>query len=277
MAYKMVVCDLDETLIDSNAQIPVVNQEAIKKATEQGIYFVPNTGRNPGSVQNILKELDLYQKENQYVISFNGAAVLENKDVRPVIVKAFPHELVDTLFNLGKERYPDGDIHIYTMDQLYVYQINDGDREYMDPRIPDWKDLPGDNLDFLREVPIFKILFNIYDEAERIAFKKYLEEHSPAPLNITFSSDRYVECNLANCDKGTAALALGERLGIKPEEIIAIGDNGNDIGMIEKVGLGVCVKNGRDFVKEVSDYVTEKTNAQGAVAEVIDKFIFQAK
>ena len=66
---------------------------------------------------------------------------------------------------------------------------------------------------------------------------------------------------------------LGEILGIKPKEIIAIGDNGNDVPMIKAAGLGVSVANGREFVKEIADYVTEADNNHDPVAEVIEKFI----
>ena len=68
-------------------------------------------------------------------------------------------------------------------------------------------------------------------------------------------------------------MKLGEMLGIKREEIIAIGDNGNDLSMIEACGLGVSMANGRDFLKAKAQYVTQNDNNHDGVAEVIEKFV----
>ena len=83
----------------------------------------------------------------------------------------------------------------------------------------------------------------------------------------------YVEVNAPGADKGQAAVALGQRLGIKPAEIIAIGDNLNDVAMLKDAGLGVCVANGREDVKRLADYVTTADNDAGAVGEVIERFV----
>ena len=64
-------------------------------------------------------------------------------------------------------------------------------------------------------------------------------------------------------------------LGIKREEVIAIGDNGNDMSMIEDSGLGVSMANGREFLKEKAQYVTQNDNNHDGVAEVIEKFILK--
>ena len=66
---KIIACDLDETLLDSKKQISEENKIAIQKAKEKGVKFVCATGRGYKSVENILKELDLYDQEDQYVIS----------------------------------------------------------------------------------------------------------------------------------------------------------------------------------------------------------------
>jgi len=82
-----------------------------------------------------------------------------------------------------------------------------------------------------------------------------------------------LEFNPYNIDKGTGVKDLLEKINIDPSEAIAIGDNFNDIPMIENVGMGVAVKNGVDEIKSVANYVTENDNNHNAVAEVIYKFI----
>lgn len=78
--YKIIVCDLDETLISKDRTISQENIQAIRQATEKGVIFVPCTGRGYNSVHNTTKELGLYGKEGQYVISYNGGAITENND-----------------------------------------------------------------------------------------------------------------------------------------------------------------------------------------------------
>ena len=88
-----------------------------------------------------------------------------------------------------------------------------------------------------------------------------------------FSLEKIYWNLILNIDKGTGVKDLLEKINIDPSEAIAIGDNFNDIPMIENVGMGVAVKNGVDEIKSVANYVTENDNNHNAVAEVIQKFI----
>ena len=77
--YKIIACDLDETLLSDDRTISKENIEAIQKAKELGVKFVPATGRGFNTVGETLKDLGLYDLENEYVISYNGGAITENK------------------------------------------------------------------------------------------------------------------------------------------------------------------------------------------------------
>ena len=77
--YKLIACDLDETLLNSENKVSQKNIEAIKKADAQGVKFVLATGRGYATVQGTLEEIGLKDKKDEYVISFNGGAVTENK------------------------------------------------------------------------------------------------------------------------------------------------------------------------------------------------------
>ena len=80
MGYKLIASDMDETLLNDHHEICQRNIDLIKKAKELGVKFVPATGRGFMSIQNDLRLLDLYDQEGEYVISFNGGAISENKD-----------------------------------------------------------------------------------------------------------------------------------------------------------------------------------------------------
>ena len=90
---------------------------------------------------------------------------------------------------------------------------------------------------------------------------------------LTFSSGRYLEINNIGVSKGSALEWLVKYLNIDIKNTIAIGDNNNDNSMIEKAGLGICVKNGVEQTKKISKYVTEKNFDEGSLKEVLEKFI----
>ena len=88
-----------------------------------------------------------------------------------------------------------------------------------------------------------------------------------------FSGENILEFNPPGIDKGTALVEFAEIMGIDVSQIIAIGDNFNDVSMIEAAGLGIAVCNAPESVRERADYVTEHDNNDSAVFEIINKFI----
>ena len=77
--YRIMFSDLDETLL-VNHHVPKVNQEAILKAREKGLKFVPCTGRAFNMIPEILKEIGTYDQEGEYSLCFNGGLIVENKN-----------------------------------------------------------------------------------------------------------------------------------------------------------------------------------------------------
>lgn len=101
MAYKMLVSDLDETLLNDDGTVNEKNVNAIKAASAQGFKFVPNTGRSYLSVQPLLKELGLHNKADQFVISYNGAAIIENENNQVFLSRAMDFKLANQIFKAG--------------------------------------------------------------------------------------------------------------------------------------------------------------------------------
>ena len=92
-------------------------------------------------------------------------------------------------------------------------------------------------------------------------------------LNSFFSCKEYIEIIPKTCGKGLALLRLAEILEIPVEDTIGVGDEANDLTMVEAAGLGVCMANGIPEVKAAADYITERDNNHDGVAEVIEKFV----
>ena len=92
-------------------------------------------------------------------------------------------------------------------------------------------------------------------------------------MAVSYSSSRYLEFNQMNVSKGQAVKWLAQHLGVDIKDTIAIGDNENDITMIQEAGLGIAVKCAKDDIKAIADVTTEKDFYEGAVAEAIEKYI----
>ncbi|MYV37139.1 Cof-type HAD-IIB family hydrolase [Weissella cibaria] len=276
MVYKMLVSDLDETLLNDDGTVHADNLAAIKTAVAHGFKFVPNTGRSFNSVQALLKTLGLYDQAGQYVISYNGAAIVENKDNQVLLTRGMDRELAAQIFRAGLVN-DQVDVHIYTVDTLFIYNISPTDKQYMAERGVPYELMASDDLAFLaNEQPIMKVIFEHPDQAVREQIRDaVLAAVGADAVEATFSSSRYVEFNTKGVDKGSASLLLGEKLGIQRDEIIAAGDNNNDLKMLTAVGLGVSVANGIPAVQEAAAVVTERTNNEGAIAEILEKYVLK--
>ena len=276
MVYKMLVSDLDETLLNDDGTVHADNLAAIKTAVAHGFKFVPNTGRSFNSVQALLKTLGLYDQAGQYVISYNGAAIVENKDNQVLLTRGMYRELAAQIFRAGLVN-DQVDVHIYTVDTLFIYNISPTDKQYMAERGVPYELMASDDLAFLaNEQPVMKVIFEHPDQAVREQIRDaVLAAVGADAVEATFSSSRYVEFNTKGVDKGSASLLLGEKLGIQRDEIIAAGDNNNDLKMLTAVGLGVSVANGIPAVQEAAAVVTERTNNEGAIAEILEKYVLK--
>lgn len=276
MVYKMLVSDLDETLLNDDGTVHADNLAAIKTAVAHGFKFVPNTGRSFNSVQALLKTLGLYDQAGQYVISYNGAAIVENKDNQVLLTRGMDRELAAQIFRAGLVN-DQVDVHIYTVDTLFIYNISPTDKQYMAERGVPYELMASDDLAFLaNEQPVMKVIFEHPDQAVREQIRDaVLAAVGADDVEATFSSSRYVEFNTKGVDKGSASLLLGEKLGIQRDEIIAAGDNNNDLKMLTAVGLGVSVANGIPAVQEAAAVVTERTNNEGAIAEILEKYVLK--
>ena len=267
--YKLIACDLDETLYGNDRTIPARNVEAIKRASELGVKFIPATGRGYNSVRETLVDLGLLDKEGEYVISYNGGAITENKGNRLLHFQGLPFEEAEELYRRGLNY--DVCIHVYTREMVYAYNITQEEIARLSKRMQVTEVFDRD-LQFLAGQDIAKVL---YENRDFDYLKKIEEELKDITgnMDVSFSSNRYIEFNSKGVTKGAGLRFVAEMLGIKREETIAIGDNFNDLSMIQEAGLGVGVQNTIQGMRQCCDYISEAANEEGGVGEVIEKFI----
>ncbi len=267
--YKIIACDLDETLLNSERKVSKKDAESIKKATEIGVKFVLATGRGFPSVDGTLKEVGLFQKPNEYVISFNGGAITENQGNRLINAELISFDFTNALFKRGWQY--DVCIHVYTLDTVYVFRINQSEKNYISGRMA-VVERSEDNIDFLKDEKLVKIL---YVNEDQDYLHKIAAEVSDitGEADVSYSSNRYLEFNRKGVNKGAGLLKLAEILGVDQKDTIAIGDNFNDLAMIQAAGLGIGVANSVAGIRPDCQYITEHDNNHDAISEVIEKFI----
>lgn len=272
--YKMILSDLDETLL-VNHHVPSFNREAISLLKDHGVKFVPATGRAFNMIGEILQEIGTYEQEGEYSICYNGGLIVENKDSHILRFCGLSFEKTKKIFEIGKNY--DVCVLIFTLDCCYIFNADPDEVERKTVQKAPFQVIEEMDMDFLKEAKIAKILFERRDMPYLKSIEKEIQPLLLDEYAISYSSGRYLEFNAPHISKGEALLWLSDYLNINVEETIAIGDNYNDVSMIKEAGLGVCVACGEDDIKALSDYVTKHDYDQGAVKEVIEKFIVEGR
>lgn len=276
MKYKIIAVDMDGTLLNDDKHISDYNLEMISKAVNSGVKFVIASGRIPSG----LKFYEATVSKNQPMICCNGAIILdENKRTiySKHIEKNSALEVIDVLREQKDTYY-----HFYSEDIIHGEQFAGSiEKFYNFNRKADRNlrleiRLIGDAKEHIKNTDknISKIVVGDKD-------LKYLKELRERIDNIpgietTKSDIDNIEICNEGSNKGNGLKFLANYYGISLEECIAIGNDENDISMIKCAGLGVAVKNARDYIKEYANYVTERDNNNGAIGEVIEKFILNS-
>lgn len=296
--YKLLAIDMDGTLLNDKKKISKENILAIKKAKQMGIKIVIASGRTIEGIEKYLEKLDLISDDN-YCVVCSGAVVMNNTKEKVIQCKPLSYEEFKYVFNLVKKlhitlnMYSDERILIHTSNYfsrfdaiannlpLEITDFNSLDKDTLITKIM----LINEDLSILEEI---KALFPsiIVDDANIQAKEGYnkelFDDMSKLPVEFLekFTVSKVTPFNLEVMKKSTNKRSglekIAEQLQIKPQEIICIGDSGNDKQMIEYAGLGVAMGNAFPEIKEIADYVTF-TNEDNGVAHVIDKFILNQR
>lgn len=266
---KILFLDLDGTLLTDDKKISDGNRQAIKKVLDQGNYVVVVTGRHVESGRIVAKELGLTMP-GCYMIAFNGSVIYDCSADRILYERTIPIQYVYQLFEKAK----DAGIYIQTYNKTDILtEKHTRELDFYTKRTRmSYKVIP-DVTTSLEEEPYKVLLVSLDGRKVLEDFQEANADWTEGKMNSFLSCNEYLEyCPLA-VDKGNAIRYLCSFLNIPIENTIAIGDERNDITMIQKASIGVAVANAVDEAKEVADYVTEKDNNHDAVAEAIEKFM----
>lgn len=274
MKYKLVVTDMDGTLLNSQGKVSDENKEVLIKLQDEGVHVAVATGRIYASARIFAKYIGVKTP----IIACNGALVRKIDNDKPLYESYLNKKDCGKIVDICRKHNVYH--HFYTDDTFYTERLDKSSLRYSE-----WnKTLTEEeriNLEVIEDAydvinnlneKIFKFL--IIDEDVNL-LKKIRGELSQIS-GVECCKSRYDNLEIMNkgVEKGKAVKSLADSLGIKQEEVICLGDNENDISMIKYAGLGIAMGNAEDIVKKTADYVTE-INDKNGVAEALKKFIYK--
>lgn len=268
--YRAIFIDLDGTLLDDEKNVSSENINAIKKAEELGTNVIICSGRQLESIKDIKEKACINSK---YVISSNGTEIydLENKEVlfSSIISKKHCKILYD---------YVQSNDLIIRLDTKYGRYCNN--MKYITSIELELN--PNELNSFIENNDVTQISICAFSEETINSVITYVDSISNSgdlkienKFNLVNNKYNLWVINIIrkNASKGNAMLGLCKFLKINIDEVIAVGDDKNDISMIDPAGLGIAMNNAIDEVKKVANYITKNNNNQSAIAEIINRYI----
>jgi Cof subfamily protein (haloacid dehalogenase superfamily) len=266
MSYKVLVLDIDGTLMNSEKKITEKTKVALRAAQEAGVTIVLASGRPTPGIVPIAKEIGL-DEYGGYILSFNGAVVTNFKTGEIVFETVLPHDKIQELYDASQNygvsivSYKDGWIVTENVDDKYVE---------IEARINNMPVVKVDSFVDALTHPVTKcLMLGDGDYLEKVEVE--VNNLFGDVLNIYRSEPFFLEIMPQNVDKAYSLERLLAHLNLSRDEMVACGDGFNDLSMVRYAGLGVAMGNAQQVVKEVADFVTASNDEDGLVL-VVERF-----
>ena len=257
--YRLIVSDLDGTLLDSRGKISDNTRATINEYQKRGGVFTIATGRMDESAGVFVDELDVKAP----IISYNGAKVVNLTDGTVLSESFLNGEMAQKAYSALREI--NKDVVVYYDGTPHITELNEVTQKYM-KRINFKAKLVEDIHE--NSNPFSKKMLVIDPKKEFELIRLIAKEAFGDMLNCVISDEEYFEILPPETSKGHGLRVIADYLEIPMAEVIAIGDYMNDLSMIEEAGLGVAVQNAAPEVLAAADYIT-LSNDEDGVAQVI--------
>lgn len=268
MKYKLLVLDVDGTLLNNDKEISSRTLAALLKVQQMGVHIVLASGRPTYGILSVAKKLEL-GNYGGYILSYNGAQIIDARTGEVLFEKRINPEMLPYIEK--KARKNGFSIFTYTEDRIIADRSDD-------PYIRQEASL--NNMKLIEE-PEFSIAIDFSpckcmlasdNEEALVGLEEHWRKRLNGVLDVFRSEPYFLEVVPCSVDKANTLGILMEKLGVKPEEVMAIGDGVCDFSMIQMAGLGVAMGNAQDSVKVCADVVTA-SNEEDGVALAVEKAI----
>ncbi|MBN8209067.1 HAD family phosphatase [Bacillus sp. NTK071] len=240
---KLIALDMDGTLVNHDGDVSKENEDAVKRAKEQGIHVVLSTGRSLPFCRDIAEQLG----HSAYLVTVNGGQIFD-KELNLVDSTHLTNDLVKRLWDLKVKH----DVYFWSSTTEGVFNT----KKPFEKEIDDYNWL--------------KFGFDIQDDNIRKVITD--EVMANEALEVTNSSPTNLEINPAGVNKAAALMKVCNWLDLSMDNVMAVGDSMNDIAMIREAGFGVAMGNAQERVKEAANWITKDYTEHG-VAHAIDRVL----
>lgn len=258
MKYKLIALDLDGTLTSTDKQILPKTKEILQNLANQGVTIVLASGRPTAGLYREAEELKLAQNGG-YLLSFNGAKVVDYQTKEIVYEKVYDAKTVHSVYDRAKEY--NLAVMTYT-DELIITEDETDEYVMVESKI---NHMPLKHVDDFKgavDFSVNKVLLTGKPEYAGAIVEEFKAPYGDS-LSIYRSAPYFIEVMAQGIDKAASLQALIDNLNIKQSEVISFGDGYNDLSMIEFAGMGVAMANAVDEVKQRADYITLSNDEEG--------------
>lgn len=268
MKYKMIVLDVDGTLLTDEQTISARTRATLLKVQQMGVRLVLASGRPTHGVMPLARALEL-DKNGGFVLSYNGAQIIHVPTGERVFERRIDPQFMAYLERGARKRgftiFTYREDRIVTSNAQNVHVQHEAKLSGM--RVEEATDWAA-AVDFSP----CKVMLVSDDEAALVGLEEHWRRRLAGTLDVLRSEDYFLEVVAESVDKSNTLSVLLEKEGIDPTDVVAIGDGVRDVPMLQLVGLGVAMGNAQDSVKACADVVT-LTNAEDGVAVALEKAI----
>lgn len=266
---KLIAFDLDDTLLNDNRQIDDDTVAAVQECARRGIYIVLCSGRAEDAILPFVRRLEIAGFEaGRYIIAINGCSVFDMHARQQIFVRKVEPEILKRTNQIAKEYGLCSEV--YTPDTIYYPEYNEWTK--LDVDLCGLKGVEVEDYEKLLDNPYTKML--VPGEPELLLKLQDELRNEFGDKAVIFTSKPYfLEILPPNCGKGEAIAWLAEHIGISADSTMAFGDSMNDESMIRMCGYGVAMCNGLQAIKDIADFVTEKSNNENGIAHFLKKYV----
>lgn len=259
LRYRLVVADVDGTLVEKGGDVPGAVRDAVREYRRRGGRFTLATGRPTPGVRHYAESLGL----DTPAIVFNGAQVYDFAAARVLFAEALPLGLARRALELAR-RYP-VDPFFYDGEEVIVGDVTARVEAYMRKDRLVCRPV-GDLVAYLDRIglrPPKLLFYGNVGASVRLMENLLAEGHRD--LNYVQSDADFIELLPAGVSKGRALAWLADRLDVPLRDVMTIGDHHNDLELLRRAGLGVAVANAEEAVKREAGRVTRFPYGEGVV------------
>ena len=268
MKYKLLVLDVDGTLLNDEREISKRTLAALLKVQQMGVRIVLASGRPTYGLMPLAKTLEL-GNYGGFVLSYNGCQIIKAQNGEILFERRINPEMLPYLEK--KARKNGFAIFTYHDDTLIT---DSPDNEYIknEALLNNLKIIREDEFSTAIDFAPCKCMLVSDKEKALIGLEQHWEKRLAGTLDAFRSEPYFLEVVPCGVNKANTLGALLEHLGVTREEVIAVGDGVCDVTMLQLAGMGVVMGHSQDSVKVCADYVTA-SNEEDGVALAVEKLI----